>query len=336
MQEEDLMKDVNDQIVMIVLEQYGINPNHLIRVRKKSDTQVWRVTDSRGRYALKLVKKCSIAERIVAVNEYLHQKGLQVVTVMPPAEGKAFVSTKHGCFVLFLWLEGETPSYETPGMIERMAVLLARFHEASRGYVSTGGPITDHHLDLNEIYKRKIGKMEMLWEKAHCIDDPFTKLFLGEFPWLRARFKWVLDHLPHTALRELVKASQYDPILGHGDYSHINLILGNNDQLTVIDLDRVSVALPVKDISNLITWINHVHGSWSAENLNLVISSYQQVRGLSAIEQELILIDQIFPHRAFGLVNNHLNNKQNQSIEELERCLTIDRKKISYLRIDPS
>lgn len=328
------MIDADTEFALGVLAKYGMNPDGMLTVQKKSDRQVWRVKDPKGDYALKYIKSCKKAKKIAAVNLYMHRQGIPVIPVVSTLKGKSLVRTERGCFVLFPWLEGQRPSYQTPGMMKRITVLLARFHEASRGYVSTGEPMTDNRLDLNEIYKKKIKKMEWLWEKAQETHDPFTKLFLSEYPGFRLRIEWVLERLPQNTLSELMEESKKDPILGHGDYSHINLLLSSDDKLTVIDMDTVSIALPIRDLSHLLTWIHHLHGSWSKDHQNLVLESYRQVRRLTAEEEELILIDQIFPHKALRLAKKHLENQQKQSVKELKRCLTIDRQKISGLGID--
>lgn len=331
------MEDIGKKLVIRVLAQYGVAPDDYVSIsRKTPDRQVWRVSDPKGCYALKFVKDHSNAQRITAVNEYLHQKGVPVVKVLPTKQGSSLVKTDRGSFILFPWLEGKEPSYNTPGMIERTVVLLAQFHEASRGYVATGGPITNRDLDLNEVYKRKIKTMEKLRKKAQQMNDPFSKLFLSEFPWLRACTKWVLDRLPHTALVDLMTKSRHDPILGHSDYSVHNLLLGSNDELTIIDLDQVSIALPIVDISQLITWVNYSTGSWSEDKMNLILTAYQQVQMLSPEEQELILIDQIFPYRALSVAKWHFVRKGDaKSLERFERCLRMDREKIAALRMGP-
>lgn len=330
------MTDIDKKMVKSVLAKYGIKPDNFESIAKNVNRQVWRVTHPKGVYALKFVDNYGRAQRITAINEHLHQQGLPVVTVLSTKQGSPFVSTDLGYFMFFPWVEGEHPSYKTPGMIERVAVLLARFHEASRGYVATGGPITDLHLDLHEIYKRKVQNMENSKRKTRQLDDPFTKLFLSELPWLYARINWVLDRHPHTALGELIAQSKHDPILAHSDYSVHNLLLGNNEELTIIDMDQVSIALPIVDISNLITWVSYRTGSWSADKMNLVLTSYQQVRRLSPEEHELILIDQIFPYRALALAKRHFLRKQDaKSLQWLKRCLRIDREKIAGLGIGP-
>lgn len=333
------MNGIHTGIVKRVLAQYGIEPADLVCVRRKDGKrQVWRVADAKGRhYALKFVNNENTAQRITSVSDYLNQRKVPVVPVLPTKNGNPFVRTEHGCFILFPWLEGQKPSFKSPGIIEQSAFLLARFHEASRGYAATGGPIAFDGLDVHQHYQTKIKRMERLKMKALQLEDPFTELFLSELPWLEACIKWVLDRLPQTSLGQLIRQSQQDPLLGHLDYSVHNLLLGSKNELSIIDLDDVAIALPSVDISNLITWVAYQTNSWTLEKLNLVLTAYQRVRQLAPEEKELILIDQIFPNGALIAAKWHFIKKESaKSSEKLKNCLRMDREKMKCLGMGPS
>lgn len=333
------MTEINKKVILDILQKnYGVMPENMVRVRRKPDRQVWKITDTNNDiYALKYLKKCARAPVIAAVNDYMHGKGIPVTTVLSTLDGTSFVNVNHGCFLLFKWLEGEHPSYAEPGMIQKMAMLLATFHEASHGYAAAGNPIADHRLDWNKIYKKKMKKMEKFRTKASDSgEDPFAKVFLSHLPWLQSRANWVLDQLPRTALSNLQDAVKHDPRLGHGDYSHLNLLRTNHNELTVIDLDTVSIALPMRDISHLSTLINHSLGAWSRERFQLVLDAYQQIRPLSAEEHELLLLDQIFPHKAIRLSEKYFENSGNPMLLiEFERCIAIDKQKLTDLGMGP-
>jgi spore coat protein I len=334
-----LLTEINKKVISeILLIHYGVVPDILVRIRRKSDRQVWKITDANKKtYALKYLEKSARAPLIAAVNDYMDGKGIPVTQVLPTMDGTSFVNVNNGCYLLFPWLEGEHPSYAEPGMIEKMALLLAKFHEASHGYAASGNPIADNRLDWNKIYKKKMKKMERFRVKASGSEDAFSTVYLNHLPWLQARARWVLERLPQTALRTLLDAIQYDPRLGHGDYSHLNVLRNNHKELTVIDLDTVSLALPMRDISHLTTLINQFFGAWSRERLQLVLDAYQQIRPLSAEEHELLLLDQIFPHKAIRLAQKYFDvSSGNPALQiEFERCIAIDKQKITDLGMGP-
>lgn len=332
------MTEINKKIILGILQNnYGVMPENMVRIRRKSDRQVWKITDTnKNEYALKYLEKCDRAPIIAAVNDYMHSKGIPVTTVLSTLDGTSFVNVNSGCFLLFQWLKGEHPSYTESGMIEKMAILLAKFHEASHGYAASGNPVTDLRLDWNKIYKKKMKKMEKFRVRANVSGDIFSKVYLSYLPWLQARAHWVLEQLPQTALHTLLDTVQHDPRLGHGDYSHLNVLRSNDNELTVIDLDTVSIALPMRDISHLSTLINHSLGAWSGERLQMVLNAYQQIRPLSAEELELLLLDQIFPHKAIRLTQKYFDNSGHSTLlNELERCIAIDKQKITDLGMGP-
>jgi spore coat protein I len=129
---------------------------------------------------------------------------------------------------------------------------------------------------------------------------------------------------------------QHDPRLGHGDYSHHNLLRSNSNKLTVIDLDTASIALPMRDISHLTTTMNHVIGAWSSRRFQSVLNAYQQIRPLTAEEIELLLLDQIFPHKAIRLSEKYFEDSGNLALlHEFERCMAIDKEKLTDLGMGP-
>jgi spore coat protein I len=332
------MTEINEMVIFeISHKNYGVMPESVVLVRRKPDREVWKIVDrNKGVYVLKYLKKYQRAPIIVGVNDYLHGKGVPVTTVLPTLDGSSFVNFNNGCFMLFEWLEGKHPYYAEIVMIEKMAMLLAEFHVASQGYAAAGNPITDSRLNWNQIYHRKMIKMQKCQEKASASEDPFSKAFLSHLPWMKSRADWVLGQLQQTALSTLLDSIKHDPRLAHGDYSPLNLLLSNNNVLTVIDLDTVSIALPMRDISHLITWINHNLGAWSRERFQCVWDAYQQIHPLSTEEYELLLLDQIFPHKAIRLSEKYFQTSGNSTLlHELELCIEIDKEKLTDLGIGP-
>lgn len=332
-----MIKLANQTVREILRVNYGMHAESLESVRRKSDRQVWKITVTGGGvYALKYVERSDRAAMAAAANGYFHRKGIPVATVIPALHGDSSVAFGQGRFLLFSWLNGTHPRYEEPGMIPKMAKLLAAFHETSHGYVASGLPFTDERLDWNRIYQRKIKSLAKFRERALASEDAYSEAFLRCLPWLQARAAWALDQLPRSALSALMDRSRQNPGLGHGDYSHLNLLRNHRNELTVIDLDTVSVALPMRDISHLTTCMNHEWGEWSGERFQLVVNAYRDVRPLSAEEMDLLLVDQIFPHKAIRLSKKYYRLSRNPSLlHELERCIEIDKAKLNDLGMGP-
>ncbi|RFU68737.1 hypothetical protein D0469_11415 [Peribacillus saganii] len=332
------MTAIDEKLISGLLQHYyGITSESMVLVRRKPDRQLWKVIDTgKNVYAFKYLEKSARAPLIVAVNNYIHGKGIPVTIVLPKLDGTSIVAVDDGCFLLFQWQEGSQPDYADNDMIKKMAMLLAEFHVASQGYAGSGNPITDSRLDWNQIYQRKIKKMKKCQKNANKSGDLFSASFLSHLPWIQSRINWVLDRLPHTGLSALLDAARQDPHLAHGDYSPLNILCSKNKELTIIDFDTTSIALPMRDISHLITWINHELGAWSSERFKCVVDAYQQIHPLSSEEYELLLLDQIFPHKAIRLSEKYFKGSgSSKMLKGLERCIEIDKAKLTDLGMGP-
>lgn len=331
------MAGIQENLILRVLNHYGVKPQSIELIQKKLNRQVWKVDDGSHKYALKYVAKTSKAERIAGVSRYLEKKGFPVTSLVPTIQGNHYLQQDSSNFLLFQWKDGKHPSGTKIQMIARMAELLARFHETSRGYIAAGGPMTTYRMDWTKIYSRKLKRLNYLRKCAEAKGDAFSKLFLAQYPYLKSRIKWALQRLPETSFKELLLACQADPSLGHGDYSRGNLILDAEGRLFLMDFDTISIALPMRDISHLITSVNHVHGAWSDERFRLILDSYGKVRPLSEKEFELLLIDQVFPNKALRIGKQQYIAGSNRSLcEAFELCITIDQQKLAALAIGPN
>jgi spore coat-associated protein S len=322
--------------VEMPLTAFGLWPAEVRLIKQTEDGKaIWEVAGTRGRFALKRVNSRRRAKKIGALSHYLHRNGLPVPPAVVALNGRTSLETEEGYYLLFPWVEGERPAYAAPGRIGRIAELLGRFHEGSRGYVAGGGCVTDWRLDWNEVYRRLAAQLDRAAGAAAARPDPFGALLLEHLPWLRARIDWVLHRLPASPLAALAAEARQDPLLCHGDYSRDNVLEDRAGALTIIDLDTVCVCLPVWDISRLITWINHDQQDWSAGRLQAVLDAYAAARPLSVAEQDLLLLDQTFPHLAIAIARGYYEADRPSLLEELGRCLRTDRAKLADLGTGP-
>ncbi len=319
-----------------VLNHYGLKPQSISKVSKKSGRQVWRVVAGDDVYSLKYLGECQKAQRMAAASAYLNSRGIPVMTMIAATDGEPLVSMNKGCFLLSPWIKGVRPRYDDPGIIEKITVLMARFHEASRGFAGSGYPVSDSRLEWYEYYQKKMANISKILSMAYSMDTSFSRLFLSSFSWIYSRIRWVLDNLPQSSYDLLVEIARQDPLLGHGDYSRVNILLDQQGEMTIIDLDTISVSLPIWDISRLVTWINHDLGDWSQDRFRGILQHYGQVRPLTTEEVELLQIDQVFPSQALRLAKHYFKGRRTKTmLEEFERCLAIDRQKLSDLGLGP-
>ncbi|MBP1155393.1 MULTISPECIES: phosphotransferase [unclassified Paenibacillus] len=329
------MIKINKNAVQKALLSFNIRPDS-VTLNDSPKKKVWEVVRGSEKYALKCVSTDKVAYNVTEVSRHLQQNGLSVLEVLPTVDGKWFSTQNDFHFILTRWVSGTIPRYDNPSMLENITTKLSRFHQSSRGFNGKSAKIEDLFQLYPSHYEKKKNQLEKSRSRIHSSKDPFTRLFILHYPWLQSRIKWVLDHFPHAAFKSLIAQSRKDPFLQHGDYSRINVLADSSGQLIVIDLDTVAYALPVWDISRLITWVNHDLQQWSGDRLQEMLKRYQQIRPMSQIEQDLLQVDQIFPHLATNLaVSYYKGSKSPTLLDEFERTLVIDREKIKDLGLGP-
>lgn len=327
--------DMGKSMILNVLSKYGIRPEKITLIKRGSSRSVWEVSEKKGKYALKSVS-AEKAQIISNVSLYLSRKGVPVITVLPALNGDFVVQSDKFCFILFPWFEGETIRYDISGTVEKMSVLLAQFHEASRGYAATGKPIKKKRLNLLEEYVDKIEKLDKIYKKLKSRDDPTARVFSHHYFWLRKRCHWVINILPSTSYHNLIALAELDPIVGHGDYSRSNILSDKQGNWKIMDLDTAGIYLPVRDLSRMITRIDNSRyiGNWDSARYQSILQCYRDTRPFSEEEEKLLIVDQCFPHQAIRLIEkNYKGERSRKLLERFERCLAIDKEKIRELSI---
>ena len=307
-----------------VLERFGLDPAALempplSRRRKRA---VWRV----GGYALKWFAYEAQAAKVLGLSQHLGARG---VALPVPAE-PGLVQADCGWFLLFPWVAGRQPRYDEPGVTDALAAALAQFHQASAGYQ---GPMDTWMLDWDRLLSDRRHELHKAAAVAASSDDEFSRRFTQAVPWLRERIRWCQKRLPAAGAHRLSEVARANPLIGHGDYSRLNVIETAGGGLTIIDLDQASVSLPVRDLSRLVTWINHDLQNWSGERLRQIVWAYG---GLTAAEFDLLCLDQAMPHLALDIARDYYNSARSSHLEELERCLTTDRDRLADLGLGPA
>lgn len=320
-----------------IFQQFGLQPQSVQLLKAERDGRaVWRVADSSGTYALKRFHKAKRAMSAALVTRHMMARGVPVAPVVAAADGSFWVVYDDCSYALFRWVEGEHPSYATPGMIEAIATLLARFHVESAGHSLPAQSVT-RFLNWQAWYRKQAGLLARLEAQAAARCDALSDLLRPHGPWLRRRAEWAIANLEQPEFYELLHQAGQAMLLAHRDYSRDNLLLPPGGDLVIIDLDTVAVSHPFWDLMRLITWIDHDRQNWSAERMHSVLDAYSQVRPVSTVEKDLLLVDHVFPRQAVSIARHWYEGTARPSLpEEFERCLATDRARLSDLGVGPN
>lgn len=324
---------MDDSIIKTVLSKYGVRPKKCKLIKQSTGRSVWKIKGEEGKYALKSVS-AERAHIISNVSRYLSDKDVPVITVLPALNGDFVVKINEFFFIIFPWFEGEPIEYDVPENIKRMSSLLAQFHKASRGYVTTGKPIKEKRPLLKE-YTRSFEQMTKIYKELTVKEDKIIKIFSSHYSWLSKRCKWVIESIQETSYHDLMSTAKINPLLGHRDYARHNILKDKRGNWIILDLDDVGIVLPIRDLSGMIISIDNELGNWSSDRIQSILQAYRNVRPFSKEEENLLLKDLCFPHQAISLIAAYYNKGDRKGIrlKGLENCLAQDKEKIRSLSI---
>ncbi|ODM25078.1 CotS family spore coat protein [Acetivibrio mesophilus] len=316
-----------------VLKEYEIEPETINVIQSASIKTVWRLKTKDRELCLKRLKQTLDKARFsVNAQDFIYNCGGNVPGIIRDKKGNLIHSYNDQLFVVYEWLYGRDLAFGNPDDLKAALQGLAKFHIASKGYVSPEDARVSSKLNKwPEQYKSMADKLSS-WKEVSR-EKPASG-------YLNAFLKYVDDivDIGHQAI-ELLNASRYTEltandseaiVLCHQDYGKGNALLTDNG-VYVIDLDGVTWDHPGRDLRKIIGKLAENRGSWSLDLIENILDWYSEINPLSPADKELIYIDLIYPHWFFGLVKNIFKNDKSVSPSKIEKIARLENSKIPLL-----
>jgi spore coat protein I len=317
-----------------VLLKYGIVPENISVVQSGAIKTVWKIRSGKNNLCLKRLKQ-SYDKALFSVNAqiYIKKSGGNVPAVINDKTGNPIVQHKDQLFVLYEWIEGRDLSFSNSADLTGALQGLARFHIASKGYISTADARTSTKLgkwpeQYNSMKKRIIdwkgvsGKQPAL--SSHTAFSKYVNPIV-------ALIDESLDLLSKTPYLKLVSEGSPAIVLCHQDYGKGNALLTDKG-VFVLDLDGVTYDLPARDLRKIIGKAAEGKGKWDAESINSIVDRYSAVNPIQKEERKILYIDMLFPHWFFGLVKNQYQNNKILKADEVERMAKLELSKVAVIK----
>ncbi len=279
----------------------------------------WRVETPSGPKCFKQVKSSPArVEFTAAAVEHIISNGFnQTAPFLKTVDG-AHVTTLNGdTYYATDWLPGREGDFTRLEDIREASKALARFHLASRGFVSppnceqkeTWGEIPLHWQTRSQqlIDFRGLAKLNQ--------DNPFNNLYLRSVDPILKRVELAFEILSYCNYSRLVQETKKQRTLCHRDYTFHNFLV-DNKQVYIIDFDYCAHDIRAYDLGKFIRRLaKHYH--YHLAPIKLLLASYQSEAELDSDELMFILAFLYFPQRFWRLANRYYFGKPKYSQDHL-------------------
>lgn len=162
------------------------------------------------------------------------------------------------------------------------AETLAKLHEASKGYDPPENSKLKSDLgrwpSLMEKRIKSLDKMRDMIRKKNRKSD-FDLLYLKSMEFYKDIAKKALNTLNASEYVKLCEIAEHEKGFCHHDYTYHNIILGNDNSVSVIDFDYCKREVRTFDISNFMIKVLK-RNNWNIDFANAIIESYNKVSKL--------------------------------------------------------
>ncbi len=308
------MPEIYQEDLASILKNYTIDVIDIRTESYKNKKGVWWIRTSEG---YKILKKHSNSDRtldfIIAAVEYLQSKGINIPKIIPAVNGEKYTYGDNSCYILSQAITGENPSYDNRQQLMKVVRELARFHKASAGFVPPRGCKPRIHLgSLPDTYRRKMDKLKNYYalEKALDKHDDFGAIIIKEFPHFLQRVENSINGLEGSYYMQWVKDSRETGCLCHQDFAAGNLILTNAGEIYVLDIDSITIDIPIRDIRKLLLKVNKKRSSWDMGLTRDMLAWYQEENPLEYRQWQVLKWELEYPHLFEGIMTKYYEKRE--------------------------
>ena len=309
------MKDVEYK----VLEQYCVDVNGVRRAREGylCDTM----------QGLLRIKEIRTSVKKIPYVQYLCQQlmesgyGMIDMALLNKENSYACRMRDGETYILKHWFVGrECDVYREKEVIEAcrtLALLHQYLDEVSKQIVMMQKDLeVDNRWDkftrpmLTEEWKRHNRGLKKTYSymRKRVSKGPFERLYLQEFEYIYAAAEAVTEKLQFSGYQELYEKAIKEKQLIHGDYNYHN-ILFVGPQVVITNFDRFRVDVAISDLYYFMRKVMEKN-NWD-EKLGLkMLTSYHEVRCITAEEIEYIGLRLSYPEKVWKLINQYYNSNK--------------------------
>ncbi len=225
-----------------------------------SENTNYRISTAEGEYVLTLFERMSRKKTVALARLLLHLSSYQFSTTkIIRTNANKFITTHHGKPVLLkTYIQGDVPLVLSDDQLLTLGNKIGQLHKI---------PCPDY-LPANITYG--VDKFSQLYEMD--MSHPFI-------PWLRAKEKYIKNHLEPSLTKSLI----------HADIFNNNLVISQGTNPIIIDFEEACYFFRIFDIGMAIVGACCPDGELSLTQARALLRGYQSINTLTTKEKEKII-----------------------------------------------
>ncbi|WP_244833717.1 CotS family spore coat protein [Clostridium sp. BJN0001] len=288
---------------------YDLDKNFFDSINIKVDDiiplrKVFVISTKNGKKILKKIEKSS--DEINMINEcllYIKKTDPDIIEFNKFPDGNVFKEYKGNMYVVMDIFKGHEVSFSNPVEVDLCAKSLAKMHKSSKGIME----YINKKYNKNFIDKSFLFKIDQCVKNLKYIKDMVSRFkYKNEFDDLF--FRYIDKYLDEViaASRFLLNSSYNDLrqeketiCVCHNDTVYRNFIV-NNDRVSLIDFDFMTIDLRVMDVADFILKTIKNAG-FDFEKMKSVLQSYESVSKLDLREKKVLYGLLYFPKDFYNI-----------------------------------
>ncbi len=170
---------------------------------------------------------------------------------------------------------------------------------------------------------KSFDKMKEMVRKKKNHKTDFDLNYIKSMDYYKSLGKLALETLNMSNYYELCSVSEQEKNFCHHDFTYHNIIIGEENEVNVIDFDYCKREIRAFDLSNFMTKVLK-RRDWNIDVAKLIIDNYNEVSPLEDDEYKVLYAFLMFPQRYWRICNryyynefNWVQNTFNKKMEEL-------------------
>lgn len=307
-------------------------------IERQFDIKIESIKPNKGVYQLKTnkgvrcLKKISYGTQkllfVYGAKEHLYNNGFKNIDrYYLNTEGKAYALVNEDIYTLSEWIEGRECDFYSDDDLVLATKALANFHIASKGYEPSENSKLKSDLGrwphLMEKRIKSFDKMKEMVRKKKNHKSDFDLSYIKSVDYYKNLGKKALAILNDSNYYTLCKDTEEEKSFCHHDFTYHNIILGEDNNVSVIDFDYCKRELRTFDLANFMIKVLK-RREWNFDIAKAIINNYNEISPLREDEYKVLYAFLIFPQRYWRICNryyynevNWLQNTFNKKMEEL-------------------